>query len=194
MSFFLSGAYVTGLDLKDWGTGTRAREDVQNPLVVPYLTKDSRWLFPFLLQPDRYWSKFCQAIEREDMEHDPRFESFEPRIENHVALFQILEEVFLSKTLEEWKSRMAGIPFAPYQNFLEVINDPQARANDAFIPIDHPTHGRIELIGHPVKLSETPATIRMPAPEFSQHTEEVLLEHGYTWEDIAQLKEQGVIA
>jgi crotonobetainyl-CoA:carnitine CoA-transferase CaiB-like acyl-CoA transferase len=52
----------------------------------------------------------------------------------------------------------------------------------------------MDVISSPVKLSETPATIRMPAPEVGQHTEEVLLDYGYTWEDIARFKEQGLIA
>ena len=135
-----------------------------------------------------------QAIEREDLEHDPRFELYEPRVENHVTLYHTLKEVFLSKTWDEWKPRLEGIPFAVAQNLTEVITDPQARANDFFISYNHPTYGRIEAIANPVKLSRTPATMRTPAPEFSQHTEEVLLELGYTWEDIAQFKEQGVIA
>jgi len=86
------------------------------------------------------------------------------------------------------------LPWSPQQNLPEVISDPQARANDFFVPFDHPTHGRIEVIANPITLSKTPATIRMPAPEFGQHTEEVLLEYGYTWEDIEQFKQQGVIA
>jgi len=107
-----------------------------------------------------------------------------------------MKEAFQSRTLEEWRRRLseAAIPHAPQQKLSEVINDPQARANDYFVPFDHPTYGRIEVIANPVNLSETPASIRMPAPEFSQHTEEILLELGYTWEDIAQFKEQGIIA
>jgi crotonobetainyl-CoA:carnitine CoA-transferase CaiB-like acyl-CoA transferase len=170
------------------------RESVPNPLALPYETKDGKRLVFLALQPVRYWSRFCRAIEREDLEHDPRFESIERRAENSAALIAILDEVFLTKTLDEWKPRLGEVPFAPAQDLLEVINDPQARANDFFVTFDHPTYGRIEVIANPVKLSKTPATVRMPAPEFGQHTEEVLLEHGYTWEDIAQLKEQGVIA
>ncbi len=193
-SFFAAGALTTGLDLADWRY--RSREEMPNPLAMPYETKDGRWLLISILQPDRYWARLCQAMEREDLIHDPRFDSFEPRIENHTALLHILEEVFRSRTLDEWKSHLvqAGIPFAPYQNFLETVSDPQARANDFFVPFDHPTYGPIEVIANPVNLSETPASIRMPAPEFSQHTEEVLLDLGYTWEDIAQFKQQGVIA
>ena len=172
------------------------RQDSPNPLAISYKTKDGRIVHLNVLQTDRYWSKMCQALGRPDLEHDPRFESHEPRIENHLALYQIMNEAFQSRTLEDWKQRLseAGIPYAPQQNLSEVINDPQARANDYFVPFDHPTYGRIEVMANPVKLSETPASIRMPAPEFSQHTEEVLLELGYTWEDIARFKQQGIIA
>lgn len=192
IGFDIAGALVTGQDFEEWRQ--RSRDDAPNALALPYQTKDGRRISLVVLQPDRYWSMFCQAIAREDLEHDPKFESFEPRRENATALIHILDEVFLTRTLDEWKPRLSGIPFAPVQNLLEVINDPQARANDFFVSFDHPTYGRIEVIANPVKLSKTPATVRMPAPELGQHTEEVLLEYGYTWENIAQLKEEGVIA
>ena len=191
ISFDIAGALVTGKDYDEWRR--HSYEEDPNALASPYKTKDGRWLLIIIVQPDNWWTKFCRAIEREDLEHDPRFESFEPRIENHLALHHILEEVFLSKTLDEWKIKLAGLPFAPAQNLVEVINDPQARANDFFIPIEHPTYGHMEVVANPIKLSKTPATIRMPAPEFSQHTEQILLDHGYTWEDITQFKEQGAI-
>ncbi len=107
-----------------------------------------------------------------------------------------MKESFESKTLNEWKPRLseAAIPYAPQQTISEVINDPQARANDYFVPFEHPGYGRIEVVANPIKLSETPATIRLPAPEFSQHTEEILFDIGYTWQDITQLKQQQVIA
>jgi len=190
LSYDISGALVTGQDRQPI-----EREEVTNPLTVPYLTKDGRWLRLGMPQADLYWSKFCRALGREDLEHDPRFESFEPRIENHLVLFKIMEEVFLSKTLDEWRVRLTGegISWGPVQNLPEVVADPQARANDFFVPLDHPTYGRMEVVANPVKLSKTPATVRMPAPEFGQHTEEILLEHGYTWEDIGRFKQSGVI-
>ena len=181
-SFDISGALTTGLDYKDWRPSSR--EDAPNARVNVYQTKDERWLSIVLLQPDLYWSRFCKAIERDDLERDPRFESFEPRKQNHIGLIHILEEVFRAKTLAEWKSRFleAGLPFAPMQTLLEVISDPQARANDFFVTFEHPSYGRIEVIANPINLSKTPATIRIPAPELGQHTEEILLELGYDWQ------------
>jgi len=187
----IAEALVTGQDQQQ-----AARKDYAYAVRNYYQTRDGRWLRLSLANPDPYWSSLCRAVEREDIEHDPRFELFEPRMENHAALFHILEEAFLSKTLAEWRVRLtdAGIPWSPVQNLPEVIADPQARANDFFVPFDHPSHGHTELIANPVTLSNCPQTIRMPAPELGQHTEEVLLEHGYTRPDIARFREQGVIA
>ena len=100
----------------------------------------------------------------------------------------------MSKTYEEWRPLLKDIPYAPRQTIKEAVNDVQARASDCFVSYDHPTQGRIEQLNNPVMMSKTPSSVRMPAPEFGQHTEEVLLEYGYSWEDIARFKEEGTIA
>lgn len=172
----------------------RTREE-NPPLTNSYETRDGRWLQLSLSPPDTYWSGFCRVIEHEDLEHDPKFESFESRTQNQVALLKILEKTFRLKDFEEWKIRLieARMLWAPVSKPQEVIHDPQARANDVFIPFDHPTCGHVEEISNPIKLSKAPSTIRTPAPEFGQHTEEILLGLGYKWEEIGQLKQQGVI-
>ncbi|MFC1940455.1 CaiB/BaiF CoA transferase family protein [Chloroflexota bacterium] len=188
----IAGSLVTGQDRQ-----AVERQDIDDALHTSYQTKDRKWLRLGLgLNADLYWSQFCQAIDRNELENDPRFDSFKPRLDNHFALFSILEDVFQSKTLSEWRDRLNknGIAWAPVQSFPDVTADHQARANDFFIPYDHPTYGRIELIANPVKLSDVPECIRTPAPEFNQHTEGILLELGYSWGDIEQFKEQGVIA
>jgi crotonobetainyl-CoA:carnitine CoA-transferase CaiB-like acyl-CoA transferase len=192
IAFDVAGALVAGRDFTEWRI--RSREESPNPLSMSYQTKDGRTIVLVVLQPDRYWSRFCQAIGRTDLEHDPKFENYDARFENRADLVHILDEVFLTRTLEEWKPRLQGIPFAPIQTLVEIINDAQVRANDTFVPFEHPTYGHIEVVANPVKLSQTPATLRMPAPEFGQHTEEVLLEYGYSWEDIEQFKQQRIIA
>ena len=79
------------------------------------------------------------------------------------------------------------------QSIAEVVHDPQARALGAFAKVPHRSGEEIEVLRSPIEFGATPASIRRGAPELGEHTEEVLLEHGYTWDDIAQLKEQGAI-
>jgi crotonobetainyl-CoA:carnitine CoA-transferase CaiB-like acyl-CoA transferase len=200
-SLFNTGAFVNASDVGAALVTGQDRQNVErrglaNVLLGSYKTKDGRWLRLAVNQPDRYWSKVCHALGQDELEHDPRFEDFIDRMENHVALFDILEEAFLARSLDEWKVRLteAGLPWAPVASLPEVISDPQARANDFFAGYEHPTHGYIEVLANPAHLSRTPAAVQKPAPEFGQHTEEVLLEYGYTWEDIAEFKEKGVIA
>lgn len=201
VSLFNTGVYMLSLDIQGalltgGAISQERRKEAANPMRNHYQTKDGRWLMLAMLQSDPYWSRFCQAIEREDLEHDSRFDSFQNRAGNNIEFIGILDKVFATKVLKEWKERLEklGLPWAPIQTVNEVIVDPQARANGFFANFDHPTYGSLELVRNPIKLSKTPATIETLAPEFSQHTEEILLELGYTWEDIGQLKERKVIA
>ncbi len=169
---------------------------VPSPLLETYQVKDGRKLKINIMQPDRYHPRICRAIGRPDLIDDPRFATHEPRVENAGELYEIMRDTFLTKTLDEWCPLLNDeeIPWAPEQTFREVVNDPQARANDFFVPFDHPSHGPMEVVANPIKLSETPSTIRLPAPEFSQHTEEILLEAGYSWDEISRFQDEGVIA
>jgi crotonobetainyl-CoA:carnitine CoA-transferase CaiB-like acyl-CoA transferase len=180
----LGATLVTGDDKPAVG-----RKD-SNPLTNFYQTKDGRWLW---LQATN-WGEFCQTIGRKDLEHDPRFEQMRPRAENRFVLFDILNEIFLSKNLNEWKSILADkLPWTPVQTLPEVVEDPQARANDFFIPLNGTPYGRMEVTSSPVKLGKTPVILKTPAPDSGQHTEEILRDLNYKQEDIARFREQGAI-
>lgn len=169
------------------------RERMPNAMANNYETKDGKVIRFNAMQADRYWTKFCKLLEIEHLEHDPRFATIESRTENCKELYYIFKEAFLSKTLAEWMPLLSDLPAAPMQNLVDVISDPQAVANDFFLSYDHPSYGPMKIMASPINLSETPATIRLPAPEFSQHTEEVLMESGYSWEEIEQFKKDEVI-
>jgi crotonobetainyl-CoA:carnitine CoA-transferase CaiB-like acyl-CoA transferase len=200
VSLFHTAVWGMGMDIQSvLSTGTEVsqvpRRMVTNPLWNYYQCKDGRWLMLVLLQPDPYWARFCQAIEREDLRDDPRFNSFESRTRNNEELIRILDTVFASKTLDEHAERLntLGLPWARVQKVEEVINDVQAKANDFFVDFEHPSFGPVRLVNSPIKFSRTPASVRAPAPELGQHTEEVLTAIGYSWEEIAQFKEKGAI-
>ena len=173
----------------------RERHEV-SPLFICYETRDKRWLQLSLAPPEPYWAEFCRAIGLEELGADSRFNSAEARTENKGRLFNILEEVFRTRTLAQWKSvlKKTSLIWSPIQRPDEAAKDPQARANGVFVPYEHPDLGRMKVVANPVRLSRTPAAIRKPAPEFSQHTEEILLELGYSWTDIEKLKQDKVIA
>ncbi len=184
----IQGTLVTKQDRHAVG-----RRDRGTPLTNYYRAKDDRWVY--LMLTDLYWPNICKAIGRTQLEHDPRFDTPILRAQNNLALFDIIEAEMRNWTLDEWKKILneAVLPWAPVQTLPEVINDPQARANDFFLPFEHPTYGHMELMSGPVKLSKTPETMRLPAPDSGQHTDEVLLQIGYSQKDIARLRDEGTI-
>ncbi len=171
------------------------RAEAGNPIYSHYKAKDDKWFILAHLQPDRYWPNVCRALGMEELEHDPRFNSIEARGENCKELISIMDKEFATKTRGEWFEifKKEGTIYAPIQTTTEVVNDPQALANDYVIWVDHPVWGKIKMIGFPWMFNETPASWRREAPEFGQHTEEILLELGYTWDDIIKLKDADII-
>ena len=168
-----------------------------NPLWNHYQCQDGRWICLGMLQPDRYWAQFCRVVGRPELATDERFVDLRVRAANAGAAIEILDEVFAGKPLAEWLRLLrAGGDFIFCQvNAVDDLpNDPQVTANDYVVDFDHPRHGATQVIGLPVRLSETPGSIRLPAPEFGEHTEQILTETlGYTWEQVAALKEREVI-
>jgi len=171
------------------------RMSVLNPLANIYRTKDDRWLQLIMLQSELQWPGLCRAVGRSDLEKDTRFESVLARAMNCGALTAILDEVFASKTLDEWEPllRANRCIFSRIQTPTEVTTDPQALINGFFAAVPHHIAGEMNLVTSPVDFGNNKAGIKAPAPEIGQHTEEILLQLGYTWQDIGQLKEGGVI-
>lgn len=138
---------------------------------------------------------FYEAIERPDILADPRFAAdyFDP--ETRKALFALFRESFPKRTTADWCARLdaAGCRYAPVQTYAQVAEDPHAWDNGYLIEVEHPEWGKTTTVGTPIMMSDTPLTPGEIAPELGQHTEEVLLEHGLSWDDIAALNEAGAI-
>ncbi len=171
------------------------RSKAGNPIYNHYQCRDNKWLAMAHLQPERYWPLVCRVMGLTDLEHDPRFETFENRSANAALLIRILDEKFLARDRQDWLDALAagGCIATPIQTPIEVSADPQARANNYFVDVDHPDLGAIKMVGFPWDFSQTPATCRRPAPGFGQHTAEVLGELGYSEGEIATLESEGVI-
>ncbi|MDD9905713.1 MAG: CoA transferase [Rhodospirillaceae bacterium] len=126
----------------------------------------------------RFWSLTCKVIDREDLVDDPRFVQKADRVKNNKVLVEIMEQELLKKTTQEWFELLdaEGIPAGPVMNHEQMFSDPQTLARDMVAEVDHPTAGNTRLVGVPIKLSDTPGSIRRPAPRHGEHTEEVLNE------------------
>ncbi len=170
------------------------REGVSfNPLWNAYRTKDNRWFQ--LQQFGLDWPAYCRAMERPDLEKDPRFASVETMRKHAEEIIVLLDGIFETRTLAEWERRFRenNVIYAPVATPAEVAADPQAQAAGFFADVQHPTLGKIKLVTTPVKFHQNPASVRTPAPQRGQDTELILMELGYSWEDIARLKEQEVV-
>ncbi|TAK36177.1 MAG: CoA transferase [Chloroflexota bacterium] len=171
------------------------RKRAVNPLWNTYRAKDGKWLVLASFQSDRYWPGFCRALERPDLERDPRFIDVPTRAANNVELITILDDVFATRDRDEWGKRLDSeeVIWGPAQTFPEVMNDPQVLANGYLTDVDHPALGPIRLVRNPIELSEMPPVVSRTAPELGQHTEEILMEVGYDWDDIIRLKEEEIV-
>jgi len=167
-----------------------------NPLVANYRTADDRWINLTMLQAGRYWADFCTHIDRPDLITDERFATPEALMtpESTAAGAAILTEVFAQQPYAYWVKKLAPMEgqWAPVQNPLEVGNDPQLRANGYVRPVVDMEGNERELVANPVQFDNTPPEIRR-APQFAEHTDDILGELGYDMDRIIELKVAGAV-
>jgi crotonobetainyl-CoA:carnitine CoA-transferase CaiB-like acyl-CoA transferase len=143
------------------------------------------------------WLRFLEVIGALELNDDPKFASNEARKRNLPELVEILNGFLRKDTSEVWLARMekAKLPAGPINDILQMHDDPQTRAREMVLTLDHPRAGKVDTIGHPVKFSRTPASITRAAPILGQHSREILREIGLDEARIAALiNAQAVIA
>ena len=163
-----------------------------SPTMNSYRTKDKKWFW--MSGMGTTWDIFCEAIGRLDLVEDPRILTAPISKKDMRELVHILESVFATKTRRQWDKifRKYDLIFGWAASPAEIVRDKQAIENGFFPDLQHPDE-KMRVVATPVKFCQNPVSVRAPAPETGQHTEDMLLELGYGWEDIAGLKEQGVI-
>jgi len=170
------------------------RSDMPSPLANVYKTADDRFLYLMYLQTDRFWQDLCRALDREDLIDDERFANAAARFEHRREGIAIFDEIFASKSLEEWRIRLDALDgvWGPVLNAYEVHNDPQVIENGYLPEVTDANEHRFRLVANPVQFDETPPTLER-APNSGENTEEILLELGMGWERITALKERGAV-
>jgi crotonobetainyl-CoA:carnitine CoA-transferase CaiB-like acyl-CoA transferase len=143
---------------------------------------------------EKFWRNLCAALETGWAE-DRRFASADLRLQNEEALDAALSAICAAMTVEELMSRLiAGdVMASPVNSIPQLVEDPQVLHNRMIVPVDHPTLGRVNVTGVPVRLGATPGNVQKSPPILGQHTREVLADLGYTAEKIAGLRAAGVI-
>ena len=159
----------------------------------PYQTQD-HWIIVAVLN-DNLFRKLCSAIGRPELGDEPRFASHARRVIHEEELTNIIGATLQQQPTAVWLERLRaeGVPCSPIQPLAALFDDPQIQANGLLAEVEHPHIGTLKTYGLATKFSSTPASIRLPPPGLGEHTECILKELGYGAEDIARLRQQGVL-
>jgi formyl-CoA transferase len=147
--------------------------------IVPYQSfqASDAW-FILAVGNDKQFEKLCEVIDNRELANDVRFSLNSERVKNREDLVSILKPIFLRRTSSKWLSafEVAGIPCGPINTLDKVFSMPQVEAREMLIEMDHPTIGKLPLVGSPLKFSATPVDYKLPPPRLGEHTEQVLKE------------------
>lgn len=141
------------------------------------------------------FARLCEVLDLPHIANDPRLTDPATRRQLHAEATPIFQVLFQTRTLAEWLEALhkADVPCGPIVERQKVAYEPQIVANDFMVPLTHPVAGRTRVIGTPVRLSANPPRELKPAPQLSEHTEEILRELGYSDERIEALKKDEVV-
>ncbi len=148
-----------------------------HPNIVPYQpfkTKDGDVIVA--CGNDNLYQKLCELLKRPDLASDPRFATNGKRVENRVEMTRVLQEIFVTRTTKEWVTALeaAGVPNGPINTVQQVFDEPQVKARNVRIELDHPVAGKVPGVASPMRFSGTAIEYKLAPPVLGQHTDDVL--------------------
>ena len=165
--------------------------------ILPYQTFRTRTRdIAVGVSSDKMWRTFCPLLGLEPLKDDPRYATNAARHANRTALITTLQATFATRTYEEWEAVLlpAGIPIGAINSIDAVVKHPQVAARGALVTTRQPDACTLDVVARPVRLSETPGSVRMPAPRLGEHTDAVLRDRlGLRDGELEHLRRQGVI-
>jgi formyl-CoA transferase len=144
---------------------------------------------------ERLFRRLCDVLGHTEWTDKPEFADNASRVRNRAALAERIEAIMAQQPRGHWLTLLEAndIPCGPINDYAQVFADPQVRARDLVVEVDHPTLGRLRTLGSPLKMSDTPPDVRRRAPLLGEHTDAVLRDAGFSNEQIAALREAGAV-
>lgn len=172
-----------------------SRQLPPNPIWNCYKTADDQWLLLVMPMALPYWPAFCAMVDRPDWANDERLQTLPGLIEHTPELMPEVQALFRGHPLATWREKLdaSGLIWEPVADIPAVIEDPALRERGAFSILVHDKAGAMEVVSAPFHIRDADIAVRGPAPDAGQHTQQVLLEAGWSETTIEELTGAGVI-
>lgn len=197
-SLMAAGAWANSVDIQAKLSAARfpvrkPGERPLNPLIAAYLSADQHAMIIALLDPEREFTRLCEALGEADLATSPLFATHEARKENAAELFAILQSQFETRPLSHWreKFRIHDIKWSPLPTLDEAVADPQMRECGAIVNFDYPGLGRVETVNSPVFVADSEKCKPRVPPAYGAHTRAILKEAGFSAAEIDRLLASG---
>ena len=141
------------------------------------------------------WKRFVEAVDKGEWLEMDEFKNAKERLKNRDYLNKLIEEVTITKTSDEWVEKLekVGVPCGPINSIDKVFDDPQVKHLGIAQSIDTIPFGQTQLVGQPFNLSRSPSIMKQRPPEKGEHNEDVLLDLGYSSEELDELKSKNIV-